>query len=178
MVIRNIQPYLTRRNLVAAAGVSVMLAIAIFIVVSAYSRRAGNDGPPSRFVTVKAEKANVRAGPGKRYPVRWVFTQPGVPVEIMAEYDNWRQIRDWEGQEGWIHVAMLSRKRNIIVTGENRTLYRRADANSPPVAALAPGVIAEIEDCSVEWCRVEVRNRRGWLRRGDFWGTDPGEIIE
>lgn len=90
MVIRNIQPYLTRRNLVAAAGVSVMLAIAIFIVVSAYSRRAGNDGPPSRFVTVKAEKANVRAGPGKRYPVRWVFTQPGVPVEIMAEYDNWR----------------------------------------------------------------------------------------
>jgi SH3-like domain-containing protein len=172
------QPDQTRRNLIAAAVAMVALAIVAFVIYAAYSRRADNDTPPSRFVTVKAEKANVRTGPGKRYPVRWVFTQPGVPVEILAEYDNWRQIRDWEGQEGWIHAAMLSRKRNIIVTGEKRTLYRRADANSPPVVALEPGVIAEIEDCGEEWCRVEVRSRRGWLRRGEFWGIDPGEIIE
>lgn len=172
------QPYLTRRNLIAAAGALAVFGLVAFVIQAAYSRRAANDAPPSRFVTVKAEKANVRAGPGKRYPVRWIFTQPGVPVEIVAEYDNWRQIRDWEGQEGWIHVAMLSRKRSIIVTGESRTLYRRADDNSPPIAALAPGVIADIEDCTKDWCRVEVRNRRGWLRRGGFWGLDPDEIIE
>lgn len=177
-MIRNIRPYLTRRNLVAAVSAAFLLIVAAFVIHSAYNRRVDNDRPPSRFVTVKAEKANVRTGPGKRYPVRWVYMQPGIPVEIVAEYDNWRQIRDWEGQEGWIHAAMLSRKRSIIVTGEKRTLYRRADAASPPVVVLEPGVVADIEDCGEEWCRVEVRNRRGWLRRGEFWGIDPGEIIE
>ena len=73
---------------------------------------------------------------------------------------------------------MLSRKRNVIVTGENRTLYRRADASSPPVVTLKPGIVAEIEDCNKEWCRVEVRKNRGWLRRGEFWGIEPGEVIE
>jgi len=172
------QPYLTRRNLTVAAVAAFVLVIVVIVAVAAYSRRADNDRPPSRFVTVKAEKANVRTGPGKRYPVRWVFTQPGVPVEIIAEYDNWRQIRDWDGQEGWIHAAMLSRKRSIIVTGEKRTLYRRPDETSPPVVVLEPGIVAEIEDCDVQWCRVEVQSRRGWLRRGEFWGIDPDEIIE
>ena len=172
------QPYLNRRTLVIAAAAAVVLAVAATLFYAARDRQADGDRPPSRFVTVKADKANVRAGPGKRYPVRWVFVQPGIPVEILAEYENWRQIRDWEGQEGWIHAAMLSRKRSVIVTGEKRTLYRRADAASPPVVTLKPGIVAEIEDCNEEWCRVEVRNNRGWLRRGEFWGIEPGEVIE
>jgi SH3-like domain-containing protein len=172
------QPYLNRRTLAIAAAAAVVLAVAATLFYAARSRQADDDKPPSRFVTVKADKANVRAGPGKRYPVRWVFVQPGIPVEILAEYENWRQIRDWEGQEGWMHAAMLSRKRSVIVTGEKRTLYRRADAASPPVVTLEPGIVADIEDCNVEWCRLEIRNNRGWLRRGEFWGIEPGEVIE
>lgn len=172
------QPYLNRRTLAIVAIAAIVLAVGIALFYAARSRQADDDKPPSRFVTVKPDKANVRAGPGRRYPVRWVFVQPGIPVEILAEYENWRQIRDWEGQEGWMHAAMLSRKRSVIVTGEKRTLYRRADATSPPVVTLEPGIVAEIEDCNEEWCRVEVRNNRGWLRRGEFWGIEPGEVIE
>jgi SH3-like domain-containing protein len=151
------QPYLNRRTLAIAAAAAVVLAVAATLFYAARSRQADDDKPPSRFVTVKADKANVRAGPGKRYPVRWVFVQPGIPVEILAEYENWRQIRDWEGQEGWMHAAMLSRRRSVIVTGEKRTLYRRADAASPPVVTLEPGIVADIEDCNVEWCQEQPR---------------------
>ena len=131
-----------------------------------------------RFVSLKADEVNVRVGPGKQYPVKWTYVVSGVPVLIIAEWDNWRKIRDWEGQEGWVHSALLSAKRTVIVTGEKRTLYRRADASSPPVVRLRPGIIADVEDCNDGWCRVEVRNYRGWLKRGDFWGVNPGEIIE
>lgn len=134
--------------------------------------------PVPRFVSVKAGEANVRAGPGERYPVNWKYVQAGVPVEVIAEWDTWRKIRDWEGQEGWIHSALLTVKRRVIVTGETRTLYRRADAASPPVVRLEPGMVAEVEDCEPVWCRVEVRNYRGWLRRQDIWGIYPEEIIE
>jgi SH3-like domain-containing protein len=134
--------------------------------------------PVPRFVSLKADEVNVRVGPGKQYPLKWTYVVSGVPVLIIAEWDNWRKIRDWEGQEGWVHSALLSAKRTVIVTGEKRTLYRRADAASPPVVRLRPGIIADIEDCNEGWCRVEVRNYRGWLKRGDFWGVDPAEIIE
>jgi len=134
--------------------------------------------PVPRFVSLKADEVNVRVGPGRQYPLKWTYVVSGVPVEIIAEWDNWRKIRDWEGQEGWVHSAMLSSKRTVIVTGEKRTLYRRADAASPPVVRLRPGIIADIEDCIDGWCRIEVRNYRGWLKRSDFWGVYPGEQID
>lgn len=131
-----------------------------------------------RFVSLKADEVNVRVGPGKRYPLKWTYVVSGVPVQIIAEWDNWRKIRDWEGEEGWVHSAMLSAKRTVIVTGEKRTLFRRADADSPPVVRLRPGIIGNVEDCIDGWCRVEVRNYRGWLKRGDFWGVGPDEFID
>ncbi len=177
-MIRKVGPYMNRRTHIIIAIAAAVLAAGALLFYAVHTRQADNDRPPSHFVTIKPDKANVRSGPGKRYPVRWVFVQSGIPVEILAEYENWRQIRDWEGQEGWIHAAMLSRKRSIVVTGEKRTLYRRADAASPPVVTLEPGIVANIETCDGEWCRVEVRNNIGWLRGGEFWGIEPGEIIE
>jgi len=150
------------------------LACAVFISLPA---RSGELAEP-RFVSIKADEVNVRVGPGKQYPVKWTYVVSGAPVLIIAEWDNWRKIRDWEGAEGWVHSALLSAKRTVIVTGEKRTLFRRADAQSPPVVRLRPGIIADVEDCIQGWCRVEVRNYRGWLKSGDFWGVFPGEIIE
>jgi SH3-like domain-containing protein len=169
---------MNRRTIVIIAAAAIILVAGALLYNAVRTRQADDARPPSRFVTIKPDKANVRSGPGKHYPVRWIFVQAGIPVEIMAEYENWRQIRDWEGQEGWIHAAMLSRKRSVIVTGENRTLFRHADAASPPVVTLKPGIVAQIEDCNAEWCRIEVRNNRGWLRRGEFWGIEPGESFE
>lgn len=154
------------------------LGLSLIAASVACSPAGAGERPVPRFVSLKADEVNVRVGPGRQYPVKWTFVVSGVPVQIIAEWDNWRKIRDWEGQEGWVHSAMLSSKRTVIITGEKRTLYRRADATSPPVVRLRPGIIGDIEDCIDGWCRIEVRNYRGWLKRGDFWGVDPGETID
>lgn len=162
--------------------IPVLLCLALLLLLSAgvLAPVPGISGelPVPRFASIKADEANVRVGPGTQYPLKWTYVVPGVPVEIIAEWDNWRKIRDWEGQEGWVHTAMLSPKRTIIVTGEKRTLYRRADAASPPVVRLRPGIIADVEDCIKGWCRIEVRNYRGWLKRSDFWGVGPDETLD
>ena len=67
-----------------------------------------------RFVSLRSNEVNVRVGPGVRYPVKWVFRQKAIPVEIVQEYDTWRKIRDWEDAEGWVHRAMLSSKRSVL----------------------------------------------------------------
>ncbi len=154
------------------------LILALLVAALTCPPASAGERPVPRFVSLKADEVNVRVGPGKRYPLKWTYVVSGVPVEIIAEWDNWRKIRDWEGQEGWVHSAMLSAKRTVIVTGEKRTLFRRADATSPPVVRLRPGIIATVEDCIDGWCRIEVRNYRGWLKRGGFWGVGPEEIID
>ncbi len=70
-----------------------------------------------RFVSMNSAKVNVRAGPGTRYPIKWVFQRKSLPVQIVAESDTWRKIRDFEGIEGWVHQRMLSGRRHAIVIG-------------------------------------------------------------
>ncbi len=133
-----------------------------------------------RFVSLRAGEVNMRTGPGVQYPVEWVYHRRYLPVEIIAEYDTWRKVRDWQGSQGWLHQSMLSGKRTVIVTGKVRNLRKNDDANSAPVARMEVGVIANLLTCpkASGWCRVEINGINGWLRRVDFWGLRRDEVIE
>ena len=53
--------------------------------------------PVPRFVSLRTDQVNFRAGPGFQYPVTWVYQRDGLPVEIIAEFDVWRQLRAPDG---------------------------------------------------------------------------------
>lgn len=133
--------------------------------------------PVPRFVSLKRDEVNVRFGPGKQYPINWVFTQRGVPVEVVAEFDNWRKIRDYEGTEGWINAGLLNSQRTIMIQGTVRELKRTADGKARVKLRAEPGVIGKLFECRGSWCRVEIDGQRGWLQRGDFYGTLPDEEV-
>ncbi len=127
--------------------------------------------PLPRYVSLQAGKVNVRTGPGVRYPVEWVLVRRGIPVEIIAEFEHWRKIRDWQGTEGWVHQSMLSGARTAIVMDEVRVLRRGAEESAPAVAKLEPGVVGRLLSCEGVWCRLEVAGFRGWLKRAEIWGA-------
>lgn len=135
--------------------------------------------PVPRFVSVDPNqiKVNVRFGPGQQYPINWVFTRPGVPLEVIAEFDNWRKIKDYEGAEGWISARLLTGRRTIMIQGATRDLRRKANNQARILLYAEPGVIGRLLSCRDSWCRVEIEGQRGWLQRGEFWGTLPGETI-
>ena len=56
--------------------------------------------PLPRFVSIAVGEVFVRAGPGLKFPVKWVLKKKKMPVEIVLEYDNWRKIRDVDGDQG------------------------------------------------------------------------------
>ena len=86
----------------------------------------------------------MRVGPGVRYPVKWVFRQKAIPVELVQEYDTWRKIRDWEGAEGYASSHVVE-QRSIIVTGRTTTMRRRSSDEAPAVAALGRGMVAHLD---------------------------------
>lgn len=136
--------------------------------------------PLPRFVSLRSDQVNLRTGPGVRYPVEWVYLKRDMPIEIIAEFDNWRKVRDWEGSEGWIHQTMLSGRRTIRVTGIKRTLYNKESKNASATAHVESGVIGKLLQCPKRsaYCRVEIDEYKGWLKRGEFWGIYAGEHLE
>lgn len=133
--------------------------------------------PVPRFVSLREDEVNLRAGPGERYPIDWVLTRKGMPVEILQEFDVWRKVRDVQGTEGWVHQRMVTGIRTVVVTGETRTLHADPDPASPAVARAEPGVIAHLLECRGAWCRVEARDIKGWLRRSEMWGVFADEAV-
>ncbi len=162
----------------AGSGRAMILAALLLAVASAVSA-AGRDiaGKAEHYASLRSNEVNVRAGPGVRYPVKWKFVQRYMPVQILAEFDTWRKIRDWEGAEGWVHRAMLSVKRSLIIVGRSRTMRRHADESAPAVARLAPGMVAVVLKCPNDWCKIEAQGYEGWIRRAGVWGLKPNENI-
>ena len=134
--------------------------------------------PVPRFVSLHADKVNLRTGPGERYPVEWILIRKDLPVEIVAEFEHWRRIRDYQGTEGWVHERMLEGKRDIVVTGATRALRRQPVTNAPVVARAEPGVVARLLECQGPWCRIDAGEAAGWLRRDEVWGVFPDETVE
>ncbi len=130
-----------------------------------------------RFASLRADEVNLRTGPGERYPIDWVLTRKGMPVEVLAEFDVWRKIRDAEGSEGWVHQRMLVASRNVVVEGGIRTLHAEPDAASPAVARAEPGVIGRLIECRGRWCYVEAKGTKGWLERSEIWGVYADEAV-
>lgn len=141
--------------------------------------QAGQSGRPlPRFVSLRAPKVNLRTGPGIRYPIDWVYTRKGMPLEIIDEFETWRRIRDWQGSIGWVHQSMLSNRRGALVVGRQR-LMRRAPKDGAPVMALVEaGVVGRLLGCGGGWCRIAVKGFEGWLKEKEIYGAHPGETAE
>lgn len=122
----------------------------------------------------------MRSGPGKRYPVRFTYTKQGLPLEVVARYDNWRQIRDPSGEVGWIHKNMLSGARTLITLQGEHLLFRDGEIGAEPIARIGGGVIGRLLVCPPEsaFCQTNIGGFRGWLPRSGFWGLYPQETME
>ena len=133
--------------------------------------------PLPRFVTLRAAEVNLRSGPGVRYPIEWVFTRKGLPVEVFDEFETWRRIRDWQGSEGWVHQSMLSGQRGAMVVGADRLLRRAPEPGAPAIAEVQVQVVGRLYNCRDGWCLIEAKGYQGWLRQGEIYGAYPGETL-
>ena len=161
-------------------------AIAILSAASG-PLRADPAGPVSglpipRFVSLKSDRVNLREGPSKDHRTIWIYERAGLPVEITAEFEIWRKIRDAEGTEGWVLHSLLSGRRTALVApwkkGAEWILYRKASLDSRPAARLQSNVIASVKSCDGTWCHISGYGFDGFIQQTELWGVYPNETIE
>ena len=144
--------------------------------------------PVPRFVSLKSDRVNLRQGPGTEYPTAWVFRRVGLPVEVIKEFESWRQVRDAEGTTGWISSSLLSGRRTAVILpwevrpGQGQpalgTLRDDDSEGARAVAQVEAGVLASIISCDGRWCRVSVGGFRGYIEQAKLWGAYQGEVIK
>ncbi|MEO0371419.1 MAG: SH3 domain-containing protein [Pseudomonadota bacterium] len=134
--------------------------------------------PLPRFVSMKATEANVRRGPSLTHRIDWIFKLEDVPLEIIAEHGHWRRVRDRDGAGGWIHYSLLSGARTALVEADMLTLKAKPQTDAHAVAQLEMGVVARVDQCAVDWCRLSVAGHRGWAPKAQIWGVAPGEVLD
>ncbi|TVR10906.1 MAG: hypothetical protein EA385_02285 [Salinarimonadaceae bacterium] len=145
--------------------------------------------PLPRYVSLKTDRVNLREGPSTSHSTRWVYQRAGLPVEIIAEFSNWRRIRDAEGADGWVWHSLLSGRRTAVVAPWDAQarkiidLYERPDASSAVAVRVQAGVVGAVRSCGGDWCRLSVRRSErseisGFIRQDQLWGVYPDETLD
>ena len=158
-----------------------LTAIALTPYINAHAYAA--ESPVPRFASLSSDKVHLRAGPGKQYPVKWVYQRKGYPIEIVREYDVWRKIRDHEGYSGWIYRGLLSGKRTALVIPPDsftNTIYlhRSSSDTSDKIAIIEPRSQLDVQLCNPVWCKVSAQGITGWISRKLLWGIYEHEVID
>lgn len=158
----------------------VILFLSILLTVNLY---AGSLALP-RFVSIKSSKMNSRVGPGFDYPVIWHYWRKNMPVEIIEEYDQWRKIRDFDGDISWVYQSLLSGTRNAIVregADDDKNflpILSTPKADSRKISKAEVGAIAKIYKCDGTWCSVGFGKTFGYVLERKLWGVYPNEVIK
>ena len=122
------------------------------------------------FLTLKNNEVNLRQGPSFEYPIKLVYKKKYLPVVIIDELENWRKIKDFENNSGWIHVSQLSKKKSAINIKKNSILYKKSTIFSKPIAKLENGRLILIKKCRKNWCKIISEDYKGWILKNTLWG--------
>jgi SH3-like domain-containing protein len=143
--------------------------------------------PLPRYVSLKADRVNLRTGPGTEYPTTWVYRRAGLPLEVVSEFEGWRKVRDAEGASGWVVQSLLSGRRTALITPWDvkagkpapQISVRNSDSESARAVAIAEaGSIVNIQTCDGRWCRVTIDRYRGYLPQKQPWGVYENETVK
>lgn len=145
----------------------ILVLAAIILPLTAYAQTK-----PPYWASIGAGEARMRTGPGKQFPVSWLYRRAGLPVMVIASYPNWRKVRDPDGEQGWIQASLLSEDRSGLVRGTAVVELRDAPGPGGKVVWRAqPGVVGKLSECGKGWCKLDVRGRMGYVEEGRLWGA-------
>ena len=162
----------TSRRVLKSAALALLAAMAVSGAARAAERQTPSGMPVPRFVSLKFDKVNARAGPGDDHRLLWVYRVRGLPLQVVAETSEWRRVCDPQGQTVWIHKRTVDGRRTVMNTNARAVeLFSKPKPAAKAAAYLNPQSTAALDRCDKGWCKVHLDGASGWVREGALWGT-------
>lgn len=162
-----------KKNYLLTTSLAFMLAMTPVLQAQQDGRGQVTGLQVPRYISLKSKTANVRRGPSTTNRIDWVFAHRGMPLRVLAEYREWFRVEDADGEGGWVHTALLSSIRTLLVQQDGLILREAPLASSAPLAELEAGVIVRMGECVPGWCEATIDGYNGWLPKDGIWGEDP-----
>ena len=124
----------------------------------------------SNFLSLKNNAVNLRQGPSFDYPIKLTYKKKFLPILILDKSENWRKIKDYENNSGWIHISQLSKKKSAINIDDNALLYKKNTIYSKPIARLEAGRLVLVKNCKLKFCKIATAGYIGWISKNSLWG--------
>ena len=155
-----------------AALIALICALPLVMGAAPADRTTPSGLPVPRYVSLKFAEVNARAGPGDDSRLLWVYRAKGLPVQVVAETDEWRRICDPEGGLAWVHKRTTDGRRTVMRLAPGPLPLRAgAKPDGHVDAYLQSRALANLDRCAKGWCRIKAGQRSGWVPAGEVWGT-------
>ena len=130
------------------------------------------------FASLRADKVNVRAGPGSAYPIKFTYNLRKLPIKVISEYDNWSEIEDFEGSSGWINQNLITKRRTILVKTKRKSvnIYAKPSDKSKTLLRLENKVVADFLKCTYQYCAIKIAGEKGWINKKEIWGVNENDF--
>tara|TARA_Y100000590_G_scaffold161020_1_gene184616 strand:+ start:1743 stop:2216 length:474 start_codon:yes stop_codon:yes gene_type:complete len=146
----------------------LVLLTSFFLILFFPPKSFANDSV--NFLSLKKDEVNLRQGPSLEYPIKLIYKKKYLPIVILDKSGPWRKVKDFENNTGWIHIALLSKKKSAINTKNNSILYKKPTIYSKPLAKLEMGRLVLINKCKLKWCKIKSSSFNGWIKKKYLWG--------
>ena len=120
-------------------------------------------------LTVKAEIANVRSGPGKQYEILWKVEKYH-PLQVLEKSGRWVQFRDFEGDIGWIYGSLVAEIPAVITRSEKCNVRSGPGTKFNILFTVERGIPFKIIKRKGKWLQVHhADGDRGWIHKSLVW---------
>lgn len=128
----------------------------------------------SKMVSVIKENINMRSGPSTKYQVKWKLGK-GYPLIVVSQKGKWLQVKDFEGDTGWVYQTLTDSKPHLVVKKKTVNVRSGPGEKYDVISAAKYGVVFETlkkQGGFTGW--VEIKHEKtgitGWVRRDLLWG--------
>jgi len=124
----------------------------------------------ANHVSVKGENVNVRTGPSKKKPV-YMELAKGYPLVIVGRKGDWVKVRDYEGDNGWVHSSLVEKGKTLIVNAITKINMRAGPSTrNRIIAEVYRGVVLTKLGRKGRWIKVKHdEGMVGWIYKPLLW---------
>jgi len=128
--------------------------------------------PIPRYVSLKFGVVNARGGPGDDYKLDWIYRVKGLPLQVVAETEEWRRVCGPDGAIAWVHKRTVAEHRTVMRTDPSDLTLRKRPTDTAEASAILLGhALAELKACDKGWCKLQVAHTSGWAPDNAVWGA-------
>ena len=124
----------------------------------------------AKRLAVSVGKANIRSGPGTDHDILWSVGKY-YPLDVLKKSGSWYKVRDFEGDEGWVHLSLLKKIPAVTVKPPLVNVREGPGTTFGVLFQAEKGVSFKRLQKKGKWFKVEhADGETGWIHESLVWG--------